>query len=58
MNIQRSLHNVTGDLEVTEGDVKVKTATKGFVAEDQNTVNRRIKPYDDGGTLTVTVENE
>ena len=58
MKINRSLRNVTGTLTVTDGDVKIETGGKGFVAEDQNTVDRRIKPYDDAGTLTVAVENE
>lgn len=53
-----SSNNVTGDLTVTDGDIKVVTTGKGLVAPDQNDVDRRIKPYDDGGTLTVAVENE
>lgn len=58
MKIHRSLKNVEGDLTVTDGDVKVRTLSKGFVAPDQNDVNRRVMPYDDGGVLAVTVENE
>ena len=58
MEIKRSLSNVVGDLTVSDGDVIIETVGKGLVAPDQNDVDRRIKPYDDGGALTVAVENK
>jgi hypothetical protein len=45
-----------GDFTVT-GDVITTTDGKGFVANDAASDSRRIKPYDDGGTLTVEVED-
>lgn len=47
---------VEGDLSVA-GDVIATTAGKGFIAEDQLGDDKRIKPYDDGGTPTTEVEN-
>ena len=55
--IQRSLHNVTGDLTVNEGDIVVDDSTKGLILTNLSDDQKRILAREDSGTDVLEMED-
>jgi len=54
--IRRSPTNVTGNLTVTQGDVKIETPDAGIILTDTAGDQSKVKVVDDNGVKTLEIE--
>lgn len=55
--IRRSLHSVTGDLTVSEGDVVIGNKDSGLVLTNQSEDQKRVTVTEDAGQTVLEIDD-